>query len=789
MNARKLVRGAAWAVAIAAVASAAAFVWWRSSGRPQREGEAPLAGLAADVDVRFDDAGVPHVRAASIEDAARALGWLHANDRMGQMELLRRYAQGRLAEIVGPAAARSDRNVRELRYPQTVEALEAALGDESRAVLAAYAQGVNAWLEQRGGDLPPDVLLLRVRPAPWTPRDSLCVQMRMSQMLSYSVGREFTRTRWLHEHGERSAQILIGARLDDVPSQTLAELAQRWGAASEAQRAEAAKLTSNGSNNWAVAGARSASGHALVANDPHLSLGLPSLWFQAQIRSPEYEAAGFTIPGLPVVVIGQGPRLAWGFTNTELDVCDAFLETLSEDGRSVRRDGAWSALRVQPERVVVRGEADLEFEALSTEIGPLLTTANGLRYSVAWTGHQAFDPLRTFLGLARADDVDAAPALASDFLGPPQNLVCGDAAGAIAYVLLGRNVERGAGSGRIPLLAENTAHHWRGLRPYEHAPSSIRPADGQLVTANNDLRPALADYPFPQDAASEHRARRIAERLAERERWDAPALGALQVDSVSLYALELVAAVVELASVPGPPLSDDAERALAGLRAWDGELSPRGPSALYFLFEAQLDTWIGEATRAALSFPERDRVRLEALLGRLDEPFLTAREQSAQALGVRRAQVLEALARAWREGVQLFGPELSQWSYGARHVWRPEHPLASIPLLGRAFEAGEYPVPGSGTSPCVFSGPRQRAEDGAPRVAVEHGASLRFVADCGAPDASLAVLPGGQSGHPFDPHYADQTPAYLAGELRAVRWSEGAIEAATRTRLRLRAAR
>lgn len=785
MKARKLLRFAAWFVAIAALASTVAFVWWRASGRPQREGEAPLAGLGANVEVRFDEAGVPHVRAASAADAARALGWLHANDRMGQMELLRRYAQGRLAEIVGPAAARSDRSVRELRFPQTVEALEAALGDESRALLAAYAQGVNAWLEQRGGDLPPDVLLLRVRPAPWTPRDSLCVQLRMSQMLSYSVGREFTRTRWLHELGERPAQILIGARLDDVPSATLEELARRWGAASAAQQAQAAKTTSNGSNNWAVAGARSTDGHALVANDPHLSLGLPALWFQAQIRAPDYEAAGFTIPGLPVVVIGQGPRLAWGFTNTELDVCDAFLETLSDDGLSVRRDGAWSAVRVQRERVVVRGEADLEFDALSTEIGPLLSTANGLRYSLAWTGHQAFDPLRTFLGLARASDVDAVPALARDFIGPPQNLVCGDASGAIAYVLLGRNVERGAGSGRVPLLAENSAQHWRGLRPYEHAPSSIRPSDGQLVTANNDLRPALAEYPFPQDAASEHRARRIAERLAERERWDAPTLGALQNDSVSLYAAELVAALLELASVPGPPLTDEAERALAGLRAWDGDMSQRGPSALYFLFEAQLDAWIGESTRAAFSFPERDRVRLEAVLGRLDEPFLTSREDSAQALGLRRAKVLEALARAWREGVQLFGADLAQWNYGARHVWRPEHPLASIPLLGRAFGAGEHRVPGSGTSPCVFSGPRQRAEDGAPRVAVEHGASLRWVANCGAPDASLAILPGGQSGHPFDPHYADQVQAYLAGELRAVRWSEPAIEAATRSRLRL----
>ncbi len=783
MTARKFVRSLGLIVVVVTLALGAAFVWWRGGGRAQRSGEARVAGLAARVDVRFDDFAVPHLRADSLLDAARALGWLHANERMGQMELLRRYVNGRLAEIVGESAARSDKNVRELRFPQTVEALHGALAPESRELLEAYAQGVNAWLDARDGDLPPDVRLLRVEPEPWSARDSLCVQVMMSQMLSFSAGREFSRLAWVHVLGARKAGLLIGDALTNVPSATLEAAARAFGERAPALPSAEAGGASNGSNNWAVDGSRSASGHALVANDPHLGLTLPSIWFQAQIRTPEYEAAGFTIPGLPLIVIGQGPRVAWSFTNTELDVCDAFLENLGPDERSVERDGQFTPVRVQRERVVVRGGETLEFDALSTEIGPLLTWGRELRYSLAWTGHAAFDPVAPFVALARASSVDDVPAAVRDFVGPPQNLVCGDASGAIAFTVLGRNVERGAGDGRVPLLARDSAHHWRGLRPQEHSPSATRPASGALVTANNDTRVAGAAYPYPLDAATVHRAQRIGERLAERSDWTVPALGELQVDCVSLHALEVVAALTELVAVPGPPPSTTAQRAIDALAAWNGEMSLRGASALYHLVETRVDEWVTATCTRALSHPERDRVRLEALYGRFDEPFLAAGESPTAGMQLRRKQLLDVLESAWREGEQAFGADLSTWNYGALHRWTPEHRLGAIPLLGATFGAGSFEVPGSGTSPCVFSGARRRDARGLPQTSAQHGASLRMVADCADPDASLAILPGGQSGHPFDPHYSDQIQSYLDGRLRPMQWSEAAIEAACASRL------
>lgn len=778
MKLRSLAKSLVWGSALIALACGAAFVWWRSGGRPQRSGEARIAALSARVEVRFDERAVPHVRATSLADATRALGWLHANDRIGQMELMRRYVRGRLSEIVGESAARSDRTVRELRFPQTVEALHGALGDESRAVLEAYAQGVNSWLEARGGDLPPDLRMLRALPEPWSARDSLCVQMMMSQMLSHSVARELVRLSWVEALGARKAGLLIGDALTNVPTASLDAAVREYAERARPSTSPATSPTSNGSNNWAVDASRSADGHALVANDPHLNLGLPSIWFQAQIRCPQYEAAGFTIPGLPLIVIGQGPQLAWGFTNTELDVCDAFIERLSEDGKSVERDGAFTPIRVQRERIVVRGAADLEFDALSTEIGPLLTWGRDLRYSLAWTGHAAFDPVAPFLALARASGVNDVPAAVHDFVGPPQNLVCGDASGAISFTLLGRNVERGVGDGRVPLLARDTAHHWRGLRPREDAPSSTRPATGALVTANNDTRPAGASYPYPLDAAVDHRFLRIAAQLEGGRDWRPDSLGALQTDSVSLYAREVAAALVEVGSIPGPAVEPDAQRALDVLATWDGDMALRGTSALYHLVEARIDEWLTAVLRRGLSHPERDRVRLEALYGRLDEPFLASGEAALSGMATRRTALLELLAAAWREGVAAFGPDVATWRYGELHVWKPEHRLGAVPVLGRFFEVGEFEVPGAGTSPCVFAGPRRRETGALPRTQVAHGASVRWVADCGAPGNSLAVLPGGQSGHPFDPHYADQLGAFLAGRLYPLHWSDVDIERA-----------
>ena len=768
----RVLRWLAALLALVVVGIGVAFLWWREHGRPQRDGRAVIATLASSVSVRFDDAAVPHVSAATLADAARALGWLHANERMGQMELQRRYAAGRLAEIVGPDALPSDRRMRQLGIARAARANFEACSQTSRDLLTAYTQGVNAWLDAKRDDLPPDLVLLRCSPEPWRETDSLGIQLLMAQMLSFGEWRERARMRWLSALGLERTRELMGMPTLAVDDAILA-LAGR----NQSEPAPAEK-PSNGSNNWAVAGERSETGSALVANDPHLALDLPSLWYQAQIRCAEYEAAGFTIPGLPMVVIGQGPRVAWGFTNTELDVCDLFLERMSEDERSVERDGEWLPLRVERETIRVRDAADEEFEWRASDIGPLYSSLErGLRttYSIAWTAYTPFDPLEPFVALARAKAVAEVPSIAGRFVCPPQNLVCGDVEGAIAHTILGRSVARGAGEGKLPLPAWKRANHWQGLALHEHTPLSLQPASGLLATANEDSRPPDFPHSYPQDSAAPQRGERIRERLAERSNWNVDSLATVQVDTTSLYARELVA------KLPEPVEGTAAHRAWRALRNWDGNMTLRGASALYALLERELGTRIfGDelATTSGLLYSDRYRVLLEVLDGRLDERWCD--DVRTDARETRSDIVTAALGASWEQGSARFGDDIAQWDYGALHVWTPEHKLGALPVVGSFFNRAANPVPGNDTCPCVFTGSWSGEH-----IDVNHGASLRFVADCADPDRSLAVLPGGQSGHPFDEHYGDQIELYLRGEARVQHWTDAAIRAHTVSTLEL----
>lgn len=770
MSLRRLLGSLAVLGLCGALLAGGAFLWWRSQGQPVRAGSAPVSGLQAGVQVRFDDAAVPHVTAASLLDLSRALGWLHANERMGQMELQRRYAAGRLAELVGVKAVGADREMRELGLARAAQRNLDACSARSRAVLEAYSQGVNAWLVSHGDELPPDLVLLRADPEPWTALDSLGIELLMAHMLSFSEGRERTRLRWLAALGPERTRELVG-----VPDLAIAPEVLELASELREQRAQAEKPR-NGSNNWAVSAARSASGHALVANDPHLAIALPSTWYQAQLRCPEYEASGFTLPGLPMVVIGQSARVAWGFTNTELDVCDVFIERVSADGASVERDGEWVKIELALETIHVRGGETLTQKCRSTDIGPLFmagTREPKLAFSLAWSAYAPFDPLEPFLALASARNTAEVPAIAARFVCPPQNLVCGDLDGKILYTVLGRAVERGFGDGRVPTAAWKRANHWRGLAPHEQTPSAAEPADALLVTANQDTRPGGFPYSYTLDAAAPQRAQRIRERLAERSDWTPDALATLQVDTTSLYAREVVALLNE------PEAGSDAQRAWSALQGWDGEMALRGAAALYALTERELSRAIfHDELEGGFGHPERQRALLDVLAGRMPERWFD--DVSTPATEGRAETVSRALAAAWRQGQERWGAQVADWRYGELNSWTPKHGLSSVPLLGSLFDREEVGVPGSDTSPCVFSG---RWRDG--RIVVGHGASLRLVADCADPDRSLAILPGGQSGHPFDRHYADQLAPYLGGQLRPMRWSEAAIEAATVTMLEL----
>lgn len=746
----------------------------QGSGLPLRDGEARLAGLEAPVEVRWDRWGVPHLAGRSAVDLAAAVGYLHANDRFTQMELGRRVAAGRLAEILGEGALQIDRSFRALRLRRAAEEDLAVLSEESRAQLEAYARGVDAWLTARRRDLPPGLRLLGVEPEPWSVVDSLSFVYLLAHDLSFWAGRpEEPRFQFLRQFGPELTREL----LDDPEVHLPEELLARLESATEWWR-EALETVQGppGSNNWALAGRRTASGVPLVANDPHLPLNLPAIWYQVALRAPDLEVAGMTVPGLPGVVIGRSRHLAWALTHSMLDDHDLFFEEVDEAGERVRRGEEWMPIEAEEETIRVRGGEEETIRVLATDHGPLLPPDPGRRLpprSLAWTVLEPSDALAAFGALARSTSFEGLLDAISPYVAPAQNLVVAHRDGGVLVTLLGRIPERRRGDGRLPSPGWDPRYGWEGLRPAAGNPVLLNPTEGLAVTANHDVWGPDHERRFAADFDSPHRARRAAALLAAREDWRADEMAGLQTDRVSLYALE----VVELLDAPFNGLAGRAHRELA---AWDGEMAGTGASALFTLVERELGrALLGEVSeRYEIPGMFRRQLLLRLLRGELSEEWLR-QVAGLEPDGLAERQA-EALERAWRAGRDRWGEGVSQWSFEQLHRLRLEHALNGLPLVGRWYRGFDLSVGGSATTLNAFGGPWQ-----GDHVRIAYGPSMRWVADLADGDRSLAVLPGGQSGHPRDPHYADQLDLWSRGEMRPVLWSEEAVAAGTVSRLTL----
>ncbi|HMB52015.1 MAG TPA: penicillin acylase family protein, partial [Thermoanaerobaculia bacterium] len=692
--------------------------WWLAGGRAQRDGEATLAGLAAPVEVRWDRWGVPYVEAESEDDLAAALGWLHAADRFTQMELGRRLAAGRLAELAGERAISIDRDNRQLRLADTADRLWEAAGFDSRIWLTAYAGGVNAWIDSHRGDLPPDLRLLAgagFEPEPWRPQDSLAFVLLMAQDLSFWNGRpEETRYGWLRAFGpERTADLVGGDPV--LPAATVALAAGRPpGEGDEPPPGEAAPSDETlGSNNWALGGAHTASGAPLVANDPHLPVRMPGTWYQASLRAPGFAVAGMTLPGVPGVVIGRNHDLAWVLTNVMLDDHDLFFEDvrLDPDGRAeVRRGDAWVAVEVEEQEIAVRGGEPLPIRLLSTDRGPLLPAApdQGLPMrSLAWTLFETedADPLSAFFALAAAERADEAlRAAVAGFVGPAQNLVAADRHGGLLWTVLGRAPRRLQGDGRLPAPGWDAAWGWDGLHPAADNASTLNPEHGTIVTANAEVAAGEAGaYPLLADYDSPHRAERIRRLLASGESWTPASSAAVQTDDVDLYALEVIASTLAGTLTDtlegGDGASAETRPARQMLTSWDGRMAAdSAPAALFAFFERELRRGVfgDEAAEAGLRrFDSRERLA-RILAGDLDPAWFD--DVSTPETEGRREIVERALAAAWQAATERWGDDTSRWSYGDLRTLALEHPLGAVPLLGGRFNRGPFPAPGSATT-------------------------------------------------------------------------------------------
>jgi penicillin amidase len=666
-----------------------------------------------------DGLGVPHITAESWEDAIFLQAYVTAQDRMWQMDAIRRLAAGELAEVAGAAALESDREARRMLLPRVADAQEGLLNPEARRIYAAYARGVNFYLETHRGRLPLEFTLLNYHPRPWRLRDSVLVGLQMYRTLTPSWRDEIRRLR-LSERGDADKLAYLYA-------------------------AGAGGGVLPGSNAWAVSGKHSSTGKPILANDTHLEFTLPSTWYQVHLRAPDLDVAGMSLPGIPAVIIGHNRRIAWGVTNLGFDVQDLYDEQIDPlTGRYMYR-GALEQARPEREPIAVKGGRAVDGVAWVTRHGPVFLTEAGRSYALRWAASDI--PIREFpfLDLNRAGNWEEFNAALKGYAGPAQNFVYADVDGNIGYHAAGALPIRQGCDGSLPAGGQRGECEWTGVIPYEDLPGVYNPPAGMIVSANQNPFPENYRYPVHMihQFHSGYRAGGIRALLASREKWTPEQMLEVQKDVYSAFGSFLAEQLVK-AWAAKPTSSQQLKEAVDLLRSWNGQMEKgtAAPMVIALLTSALQTAIVGSAVQGAAA--DDASVAIPAVIEKL------FRERPPGWFASYEQTLVDALARAVAEGEKLQGSKVSAWDYGQWMQLTIPHPVAGrLPLVGRFFNIG--PVSMSGSSTTIKQTTRRLAP------------SMRMVVDLANLDNSLANVTIGQSGHWFSKHYNDQWDAYYSG--------------------------
>ena len=751
---------------------------------PSYDGSEAVSGLDAPVEVVRDAHAIPHIYASSPRDGAFAMGYVHAQDRLWQMEMQRRIGQARLAAVVGEPGLGTDKFLRTLGLYRVAERNFEMLSPETKAIYEAYAAGVNAYLETRSGLLPPEFILLGHEPEPWKPADSIVWLKIMAWDLGDNFADELLRARLADKLDAAQLQDLWAQHPDDPPPGPDATLPA--GAAPDidyaalAAAVPAQRGSGLGSNGWTLSGAHTDSGKPLLANDPHLRLEIPSVWYLAHVATPEFEIVGATLPGLPFPLLGRTRNLAWGFTNTGPDVQDLFIERVDPEdpARYLAPEGSLP-FAVRTEIIEVSGGDPIELTVRETRHGPVVSDVLDESEEFLETGH-----VLAFSWTALDDDDLSAQALvratgAKDWEGfvealrdlavPQQTIIFADSDGNIGYVAPGRVPIRASGRGHMPAPGWTGAHDWVDRVPFEALPGDYNPASGRIVSANN--RMVSVDYPYylTDDWTPPYRARRIEALLDDRPKHDVASFAAIQQDLVSLAAARLVPVLLEHAT----PSDDEARSALAMLGAWDHGMQPARPEPLIYM------AWLRELMHALFAdelgdvFEDYWKIRTEVVRRALTERTGWCDDVSTEEAESCPQVVSAALDTALEYLAVTYGHDRDDWHWGEAHaVSMKNRILGEIPAVGSWFEVN---MPTGGEKETVKAGGFDVADPERP-FAQNHGAGYRAVYDLAEPERSVFIISTGQSGNPLSSHYEDYAEPWRAGEYLPMLTDRAAVE-------------
>ena len=784
-------------------------IWWLFfRPLPQVDGTASLPGLQSPVTVERDVWGIPHVRAASLADMAEAQGYVMAQDRLWQMDLLRRLARGQLSEILGSLTVSVDEHFRRLRFGPAAERDATLLDEESRTVMEAYARGVNKFIEQHPKNLPIEFRLLKYQPQPWQPSDSLVIGAYMYETLTETWEEKFHRAQVTAKVGPEKAKDLysVDAALDhfvvgdpDAPGDgsqrsgdpdddeddddmsqddvlkagretpstqfgfidlatALAPSVVQWLGESRSDIRHAL-----GSNNWVVSGDHTATGKPLLANDTHLELSVPPIWYQVHLTCPGWNVKGFTIPGAPLVIIGHNDRIAWGFTNNGADVQDLYIETFNPaQPDEYKANGRWLKAQIVDEVIHVKGAADHHLPIIVTRHGAVVKKDGNTGFALRWTTTEPGALANTYNRIGKAHNWKEFREIMKPVWGPAQNAVYADVNGNIGFLMAARVPIRKKGRGEVPVSGETDAFEWKGYIPFDELPQILNPEEGLIVTANArvigpDYKPYLTDH-----WEEPYRTARIWNLLHDKHDLRPADMMKVQADTYSYPDVFLAEQLAPAAKI-APPRDQRAQKLIALAKDWNGIadsdsavvsfLEATRRAVLHFILEPVLGADTG-------SYQWRSTAFLQRVLSERPPSWLPPAYKNYD----------ELLAAAADNAVQHLEKDsgsarIEDWPWKRFDSLEMLHPLGREGWLKKLFSISGKPQSGTAFSP---------------RAATRrHGPAMRFVASPGNWDDSLMLIPGGQSGQFGSSHYSDQFRYWYEGTPIVAPFSDSA-EAATR---------
>jgi penicillin amidase len=796
---KKLTFGLGALIFIVMVLCGATYYYFIRLPLPQVSGEIQVTGLNGPVKVLRDRWGVPHIYANGVHDLLFAQGFVQAQDRLWQMEANRRLASGRLSEVVGEKTIELDRWMRTLGLMRAAERDVAASGAKARDLLQAFADGVNAYMERRKGRLPIEFRLLGIEPEPWRPADSIA----WTKMMAFSGGKnwqeEVVRAMMIQSLGKERFESLWGLNRPGTPTIVPEglRLSSLWPMKPDGN-SPCPWAVGGASNNWTVHGSRTDTGLPILANDMHLPVGIPCIWYEMHLSGGGFDAAGLTLPGVPLIIAGHNQHLAWGITFAMTDCQDVFLEKLDPDheGRWLYK-GQWREMNRIRETIRVKGrKTPVVLDVWETRHGPIITAqapeARLGEYALAlrWSGHDPGEMAETLRGMNLARNWAEFAAAAKRWSEPAANLVYADREGNIGYVLGSRVPIRAGGHGMGPFEGWTGENEWLGYLDPGEKLSFLNPDQGFAVTANN--RVAGPEYPYylSGDYMYGFRAARIADMLEKGGTISLNAMGRLQGDLKCLEAERVISALDGI-EVSGP----EARELLSRLRSWDcvlGTESTEGAIYSVFFYRLLENTFrdelgdladrffgVGLIPTAPMNlFVEHSRAILMNMLREpnnawFDNVGTPKRETLAD-------QLEKSLAETAAFITKELGPDMAKWRWGCLHKAEIKHPLGRVKPLDRLFNLGPFEVGGHFSTvwqTSIMPGMDFRLEGWT--------ASNRNVYDLQHWDRSLAAIIPGQSGMVGSSHYGDQMEMWLKVGHHPLYYSKASVESAAKEVLTL----